>query len=339
MHDHHDDSVDELPTSVLESAVSILPDTVTEAMVETADDLQEIVLTELEMVETALEPVVDTVTEVVETMMEQLPDAMHIETTTAAVATPQAPWNNNSNVDTIPWGGLELGLWRFLGASAHVYGLSMTSAGHGAFLTQLSTLIVPVIQGMRGETIPQRVQVAVAMALVGVFCLTQDGAAATAVSSFNHQWQGDVACIVAALCYSIYDIQTYKWAKLIPRQELVISKIATQAVLSVVLCATVSWSDVKVYLEHNDVFANGSILIPIVLYSGLVINGFATYLQVNAMNSVGPTRAQTVFASTPLWSAFLAYLFLGETIGVQGAIGGMAFLGALVLAATTPKEN
>ena len=144
---------------------------------------------------------------------------------------------------------------------------------------------------------------------------------------------------MAALCYSIYDIQTYKWAKLIPRQELVISKIATQAFLSVILCATVSWSDVSVYLEQNDVFANGSTLIPIVLYSGLVINGFATYLQVNAMNAVGPTRAQTVFASTPLWSAFLAYLFLGETIGVQGAIGAMAFLGALALAATTPKEN
>ena len=62
----------------------------------------------------------------------------------------------------------------------------MTSAGHGAFLTQLSTLIVPVIQGMRGETIPQRVQVAVAMALAGVFCLTQDaGAAATAVSTIE----------------------------------------------------------------------------------------------------------------------------------------------------------
>ena len=66
LHDHHDDSVDELPTSVLESAVSALPDTVTEAIVETADDLQEIVLTELEVVETALEPAFDTVTEVAE---------------------------------------------------------------------------------------------------------------------------------------------------------------------------------------------------------------------------------------------------------------------------------
>jgi len=240
----------------------------------------------------------------------------------------------------VSWGGLELGLWRFLGASAHVYGLSLTTVGHGAFLTQLSTLIVPVIQGMRGETIPNRVKVAVGVALLGVFCLTQDGSTAAKASAQTAiQWQGDVSCILAALCYSIYDIQTYKWAKVIPRRELVISKILTQAVLSVALCATVSWSDVSSYLQNNDLTANASIFIPVVLYSGLVINGLATYLQINAMNAVGPTRAQLVFASTPLWSALLAYLFLGETIGVQGAIGGLAFLFALFLAATTPKEN
>jgi len=42
-----------------------------------------------------------------------------------------------------------------------------------------------------------------------------------------------------------------------------------------------------------------------------------------------------VFTSTPL----LAYLFLGETISVQGAVGGLAFLFALFMAATMPTEN
>lgn len=52
------------------------------------------------------------------------------------------------------------------------------------------------------------------------------------------------------------------------------------------------------------------------------------------MQSVGPTRAQTIFASQPLWASILNFVFLGEIMGVQGFLGGAAFLGALFLAAT-----
>jgi hypothetical protein len=52
--------------------------------------------------------------------------------------------------------GMELGLWKFLGVTANMYGLSQTSAGHGAFLIQLTTLLVPAAQGMAGVAIPTR---------------------------------------------------------------------------------------------------------------------------------------------------------------------------------------
>lgn len=40
--------------------------------------------------------------------------------------------------------GAELGLWKCLGPTANIYGLSQTSSDHGAFLIQLTTLIVPL---------------------------------------------------------------------------------------------------------------------------------------------------------------------------------------------------
>jgi drug/metabolite transporter (DMT)-like permease len=70
-----------------------------------------------------------------------------------------------------------------------------------------------------------------------------------------------------------------------------------------------------------------------------MVNALATFLQVGGMQAIGPTRAQTIFASQPLWSSMLAYAFLGETIGVQGALGGSAFLFALYLAITAPREE
>ena len=72
-------------------------------------------------------------------------------------------------------GGVELGVWKFLGTVANMYGLSQTSAGHGAFLIQLTTLFVPLAQGIMGVPIPQRIWTAIALALSGVFMFTQDG--------------------------------------------------------------------------------------------------------------------------------------------------------------------
>ena len=47
-------------------------------------------------------------------------------------------------------GGVELGIWKTLGTTANLYGLSLTSADHGALLIQLTTLIAPLVQGSWG---------------------------------------------------------------------------------------------------------------------------------------------------------------------------------------------
>jgi drug/metabolite transporter (DMT)-like permease len=236
------------------------------------------------------------------------------------------------------FGGMELGFWKFLGTTSHLYGLSLTTANHGAFLIQLTTLIVPVIQGLQGEKIPKQIQAAVGLALLGVFAFTQDptGAAEGAVAA-QQQSMGDLLCIACAFFYSAYDIQTFKWGKIVPRTQLVTTKIGTQALLSVSLCAGIAWTDCGDYFASNPDLTGT--LIPVVLWSGLMVNALATFLQVGGMQAIGPTRAQTIFASQPLWSSMLAYVFLGETIGVQGAFGGSAFLFALYLAITTPREE
>lgn len=231
------------------------------------------------------------------------------------------------------YGGMELGVWKFLGTSAHVFGLSLTSANHGAFLIQLTTLIVPVLQGISGERIPRQIQAAVALALSGVFIFTQDGGS---VEASQTVLMGDALCVAAAFFYSLYDIQTFKWGKHIPRTQLVTTKLATQAVLSILLCLGISYESTLSYWNSNP---DLSLLIPVVLWSGLIVNALATFLQVGGMQTVGPTRAQLIFASQPLWSAGLAYVLLHETVGPQGAVGGTAFLGALYLAATAPKPG
>jgi drug/metabolite transporter (DMT)-like permease len=253
--------------------------------------------------------------------------------------------SSSEDTNTFSWqnlrGGMELGFWKFLGTSAHLVGLSLTTANHGAFLIQLTTLIVPVLEALQGEKIPRQIQIAIGLALAGVYAFTQDPNSSAAASGIaaSQMTTGDLLCIAAAVFYSLYDIQTFKWGKVVPRTELVTTKIGTQAVLSIGLCAALAGQDTLSYFtsQSTNELLTGS-LIPVVLWSGLIVNALATFLQVGGMQAVGPTRAQTIFASQPLWSSLLAFWLLGETVGFQGAVGGGAFLLALFLAATAPKE-
>jgi drug/metabolite transporter (DMT)-like permease len=212
--------------------------------------------------------------------------------------------------------------------------MALTTANHGAFLLQLTTLIVPVLQAFRGERLPRQAQFALLLALVGIVAFTQEPTLASDVlgnADPSSIATGDALVLGAAFFYSLYDIQTFYWGREVPRKELVTIKVGFQAFLSVLLCVCVSQQEVLAYLEAGPDYAT---LVPTVLWSGLIVNALATFLQVKGMQAVGPTRAQTIFASQPLWAAGMNYVVLGSVLGLQGLVGGASFVGALLLAAT-----
>jgi drug/metabolite transporter (DMT)-like permease len=228
-------------------------------------------------------------------------------------------------------GGCELGLWKFLGTTANLYGLTLTTADHGALLIQLTTLIVPLVQGIQGIPIPRRIQVSVILALAGVICFSQD-------QSGTPNAKGDALCVLAAVFYATYDLRLFVWGKRLPAKRLITTKIGTQAILSVVLLLAVSGTETMEYISSAD-SATWSSIFPVVFWSGVAVNALAPFLQVGGQQAVGATRCQTIYASQPLWAAILSFLFLGETIGTQGLVGGTVFLVALFMAATAEPPD
>jgi drug/metabolite transporter (DMT)-like permease len=300
-----------------------------------------------------------------------------------------------SGDDALAWvAGSELGLWKTLGTVANIWGLALTSASHGALLIQLTTLIVPVVQGIQGVPIPPKIQLAIILALLGVVCFTQDtgtiessttaamaavvhpdvfatSAASVTTADMTSSLEifhttisatiaGDTLCVVAAIFYSVYDLRLFVRGRQVPTKALITRKIATQALLSLALLISISGSDSMAYIQStidgigyagDDGFGGAAVeagaapsisqltsylLIPaVVLWSGIAVNAVAPYLQVGGQQVVGPTRCQTIYASQPLWAAMLSYIFLGETVGERGLIGGSIFIAALFLAATS----
>ena len=244
--------------------------------------------------------------------------------------------------------GTELGFWKTLGTTANLYGLSFTSANHAAFLIQLTTLIVPSVQGLMGVPVPQRIWTSIALALCGIFLFTQDMAASSDVlSATNTMILGDALCVVAAGFYATYDLRLFSYGKKVPPLPLIRTKIAIQACLSIVMLAVLGEQDglneITSYIGNllssssSDLTLVGSA----VLWSGLVINALVPFLQVSGQQIVGASRAQVVYASQPLWAAILSFVLLGETLGEKGMMGGFLFLSAIFLAASadSPDSN
>jgi drug/metabolite transporter (DMT)-like permease len=229
--------------------------------------------------------------------------------------------------------GAELGLWKCLGTTANIYGLSQTSSDHGAFLIQLTTLIVPVAQGIMGVPIPKRIWAAIGLALGGVFIFTQDPNQSDCASL-----QGDIICACAAVFYATYDLRLFRWGKLVPTNELITTKMVTQSLLSLVLLSVLGRQETINFL--SDTSADDLKLVgAVVLWSGLAVNCVAPYLQVSGQQAVGPARAQILYASQPLWAAIMSFFLLREACGIEGITGGILFLCAMFLAATADNPD
>eukprot|EP01083_Nonionella_stella_P192120 710490_1 len=259
--------------------------------------------------------------------------------------------------------GTELGLWKTLGTTANLYGLSLTSANHAAFLIQLTTLIVPAVQGAMGVPIPNRIWSAIGLALLGITMFTQDAiSSANGVGDLmgNSVLMGDALCAVAAGFYATYDLRLFDYGKKVPPLPLIRTKIAVQAMLSFGLLAflgegglsgagqyiqelfssmTISESTSASASASDILNSDGFMVGAAALWSGLAVNAVAPFLQVSGQQAVGASRAQVVYASQPLWASLLSWIMLKETLGHDGMMGGSLFLVAIALAATAESPD
>ena len=256
--------------------------------------------------------------------------------------------NSKENSPSSWVGGLELGIWKFLGTTSNLYGLALTTASHGALLIQLTTLIVPTTRALvYKESISMKLKLSIGLALSGVLCFANDPTGTPSLL-------GDALCVVAAVCYSAYDLRLYEYGKVVDAvKPLITTKIATQALFSISLLflAPISllseetaieptpWQESSDYLQTLAASSEWLPVVTAVIWSGVAVNAVAPFLQVGGQQIVGPTKCQTIYASQPLWAAALSFVFLGERLGLSGMVGGTAFLVALALAATAESAT
>jgi len=270
-------------------------------------------------------------------------------------------------------GGLELGSYLILGNSLQVTGLQTVPADRAAFLVQLTTIIVPILQAIFARSltsISTRTWIACFIAFFGVVTMELDGRFDIATAKSVTQpldilsWipplsleVGDILLVLSSVAYSFHVLRLQKYATQMKPLTLATSKAVVESILSVLMVLilfflydpTITSFSNSMSKDMVDFFSVATSesnffssldqtrqLVGAVLWTGIITCAYTIYAQSFGQQRLKPTEASLIYSSQPIFSSIFAFFFLGETLGPLGVVGGAMVAAAVAFVALTP---
>jgi len=216
-------------------------------------------------------------------------------------------------------GGLVLGGLFWAGFVFQTIGLQYTTPSRSAFLTILSTPLVPVLQFLIHRTSPRvPTLAAIGLAVAGTWLLTSPGGG----GGLNH---GDLLTIVCAVLFTGQIVAAGHYSARIPIPRLLALELGSCAVASL-LAAPV--------LETPRLVVTPAFLamIAFLAFSGL----WSFRTQLRAQQVLTPTHTALIFTLEPVFAAATSFLVLGERLGPWQLVGAALILTAVAAPALEP---
>ena len=274
-------------------------------------------------------------------------------------------------------GGVELGLWLFMGSTVQITGIQQTTAINAAILVQTTTILVPLLDTLlvtRGPISP-KLWISSAAALVGVITVSAGSSISTSTSGTAtaaadsagacgdpwcaaeglgawlaepHVSNGDLLILLSAVFYSMHVIRLGRFAAQSEPVRLAQIKSLTElgasaAAIAALVVASPSGADaVGRYLSTTLAApaASGQLYVALaVVWNGFFSTALTTWAQSVGQRTVPPTAANLLYSSQPIWAAFFASTFLGEALGPQTVVGSCILLGAILYSLYEPQKK
>ena len=209
-------------------------------------------------------------------------------------------------------GGLLLGLLFGGGFAFQTIGLRFTTPSRSAFITILSTPLVPVVQYLVHRTLPRvPTLAAVGLALAGTYLLTSPGGGL----GLN---RGDLLTLGCAVLFAGQIVAAGYYVTRMPISRLLALQLGVGALLA---------SFAAPVLEAPRI-APGGPLIAMLLF--LALSGlWSFHMQLRAQQILSPTHTALVFTLEPVFAALTSFLVLGERLGLAQLAGAALILVAV----------
>jgi drug/metabolite transporter (DMT)-like permease len=235
------------------------------------------------------------------------------------------PWlimNPKQGSVNAAWLGFEVGLWNSIGYIAQAVGLETTPASESAFICSLAVVTVPLLDFATGKKLFPRQWIGAIMAVVGVAVLELGGGV-----SLDSVSTGDLLSLVQPLAFGMGFWRMERAMNKHPDE----ASRSTAAQLLAVFCAstvyaliTIDGGTVASY-PWAEWLSSPSLLFSL-FWTGCITTAVTIYMETLALKTLTAAETTLIFSTEPLWGTAFAATVMGEQVGLNAAIGGLAIL-------------
>ena len=217
--------------------------------------------------------------------------------------------------------GALAGVFLFSGYLFQTLGLRLTTAPRSAFITGLTSVMVPLLAALVYRNRPQVFEVAgVLVATAGLGLMTIEGAAAGSVS------RGDLLTFFCAIGFAAHIVTLGHFSEYMHFQLLSIAQVGAAAVLAL---SSFWWAETPQLRWRPAVICA-------ILVTGLLATALAFTIQAWAQQYTTSTRTGLIYMLEPVFAWISSYCIVGEGLSGRAAAGAALILGGVVLVELKP---
>jgi drug/metabolite transporter (DMT)-like permease len=233
--------------------------------------------------------------------------------------------------------GVLVGSFLFLGYLLQTLGLRLTSAPKSAFITGLTSIMVPLLGSFVYRNRPRISEwFGILTATAGLALMTLPdagllgtvfpGAGLAGATAIN---RGDVLTFFCAIAFAGHIVTLGHFSRRMGFELLSVTQVGTAALLSVGLCG---WTETP-HVEWHPAVVSG------ILITGLFATALAFTVQAWAQKYTTPTRTALIYMLEPVVAWATSYLVAGEGLSRRAAVGAALILGGVLLVELKPLSQ
>jgi drug/metabolite transporter (DMT)-like permease len=216
--------------------------------------------------------------------------------------------------------GALTGTFLFSGYLLQTLGLQYTTAPKSAFLTGLTSVMVPLLAMIVYRTRPMLSEAAgIAAATLGMGLMTLEGSVA-GIS------RGDLLTFFCAVAFAAHIVTLGHFSEYVDFEILSVTQIGAAALWSLLLfrwmeTPRVEWQPAVVYA---------------ILVTALLATALAFTVQAWAQRFTSSTRTALIYMLEPVFAWLTSYFLVGEGLSTRAALGAVLILSGVVLVELKP---
>lgn len=217
--------------------------------------------------------------------------------------------------------GCTVGVFLFLGYAFQATGLVLTTPSKSAFLTGVSTVLVPLVMvALWRKRIHAWRAVGILLAMFGLFLMTVP-AGRQGLADFANVNAGDLLTLACAFAFAFQIVFLGRATQRFPFEQMAVLQIAVAAVLTAISSPILE----KPHLQLNET------VIAAILITGILGTAVAFTVQAWAQQFTPATHAALIFTLEPVFGWLTSYVITGERLGMRAGAGALLIVAGILL--------